>query len=374
MTGGAGPVVLLAAGGTGGHLFPAEALAAALARRGITVDLATDARGGRYGSKFPARQVHVIPSETVRSRNPIALARTAALLGLGLVKAHRVIGRVRPAAVVGFGGYPTVPPLYAATLRKVPTIIHEQNAVMGRANRLLAPRVSAIATSFEGVLDKEPKLAAKARRTGNPLRPAVIAATTSAFVAPAADGLLRLLVFGGSQGAKIMSDVVPPAIERLAMALCTRLLLAQQAREEDLKRVRGTYKRLGVAAEVAPFFSDLPARIAAAHLVVSRSGAGTVAELAAIGRPSILVPLPGALDQDQFANAGVLEAAGGALRLRQDDFTPVRLAAEITRLASAPEKLVAMAQAARSQGAVDAAERLADLVQETIQATMGRGS
>src|SRR5262249_5283849 len=248
----AGPVVLLAAGGTGGHLFPAEALAAALARRGITVDLATDARGGRYGAKFPARQVHVIPSETVRARNPIALARTGAMLGLGVIKAHRVLGRIRPAAVVGFGGYPTVPPLYAATLRKVPTIIHEQNAVMGRANRLLAPRVSAIATSFAGVLDREPTLAAKARPTGNPLRPAVIAATASAFTAPEPDGLVRLLVVGGSQGAKIMSDVVPPAIEQLDMALRTPLLLAQQAREEDLARVRAIYERLAPPAPVPP--------------------------------------------------------------------------------------------------------------------------
>jgi UDP-N-acetylglucosamine--N-acetylmuramyl-(pentapeptide) pyrophosphoryl-undecaprenol N-acetylglucosamine transferase len=361
------PVVLLAAGGTGGHLFPAEALAAALARRGITIDLATDARGGRYGGKFPARQVHVIPSETVRGRNPIALARTAGKLGIGFIKAYLMLGRVRPAVVVGFGGYPTVPPLLAATKRNIATLIHEQNAVMGRANSFLASRVSAIATSFAGVLDAEPALAAKATRVGNPLRPAVIAAAATAFSAPEADGLLRLLVFGGSQGARIMSDVVPSAVERLDMALRSRLLLAQQTREEDLARVRAAYERLSVAAEVAPFFADLPARIADAHLVVSRSGAGTVAELAAIGRPSILVPLPGALDQDQFANAGVLEAASGALRLPQDAFTPEQLAAEITRLASAPEKLVAMAQAARSQGVLDAAERLADLVLETIK-------
>jgi UDP-N-acetylglucosamine--N-acetylmuramyl-(pentapeptide) pyrophosphoryl-undecaprenol N-acetylglucosamine transferase len=260
-----------------------------------------------------------------------------------------------------------VPPLLAGSLRRIPTLIHEQNAVIGRANKLLAPRVTAIALSFAGVLDPEPKLAGKATRTGNPLRPAVIAAAASPFAAPERDGLLRLLVFGGSQGAKIMADVVPPAIEALDMALRTRLLLAQQAREEDLKRVRGTYERLSIAAEVAPFFPDLPARIAAAHLVVSRSGAGTVAELAGVGRPSILVPLPGALDQDQFANAGVLAAAGGALRLPQDEFTPERLAAEIARLASAPEKLVAMAAAARSQGALDAAERLADLVQATMR-------
>src|SRR5439155_8521936 len=237
--------------------------------------------------------------ETLRARNPLALVRAGLRLGLGLIKAHALLARLRPAVVVGFVGNPTVPPVMASTMRGVPTLIHEQNAVMGRANRLLAPRVSAIATSFAGVLDAAPKLAAKATRTGNPLRPAVIAAAAPAFAAPEADGLFCLLAFGGSQGARIMADIVPGAIEKLDLALRTRLLLAQQAREEDLARVRDIYARLRIAAEVAPFFADLPARIAAAHLVVSRSGAGTVAELAAIGRPAILVPLPHALDQDQ---------------------------------------------------------------------------
>lgn len=365
MAGGA-PLVLLAAGGTGGHLFPAEALAEVLGRRGLIVDLATDDRAERYGKKFPARQIHVIASATVRGRNPIALARTAALIGIGSVQALRLIGRLQPSAVVGFGGYPTVPPVLAATLRKVPTLIHEQNAVMGRANRFLASRVDAIATSFAGVLECEPDLAAKATRTGNPVRPAVAAAATIPYAGLDAAGQLRLLAFGGSQGARIMADIVPPAVERLEPHLQMRLAVVQQAREEDVARVKDIYARAKVAAEVAPFFTDLPARIAAAHLVVARSGASTVAELAAIGRPAILVPLPHALDQDQAANAGVLERAGGALRLRQDDFTPDRLAAEISALASAPEKLVAMAQAARSQGAIDAAERLADLVVKTI--------
>jgi UDP-N-acetylglucosamine--N-acetylmuramyl-(pentapeptide) pyrophosphoryl-undecaprenol N-acetylglucosamine transferase len=359
--------VLLAAGGTGGHLFPAEALAAALAQRGVTIDLATDHRAERYGKRFPARAIHVIPSDTVRARNPIALARTALTLGRGLLRALVVLRQVRPAAVVGFGGYPTLPPVGAATLLKVPTIIHEQNAVMGRANRQLAPRATAIATSFAGVLDAAPALAAKAVCTGNPVRPAAIAAASTPFVPPEADGLVRLLVFGGSQGARIMSDIVPAAIERLDAALRVRLLLAQQARDEDLARVREAYARLSVAAEVAPFFPDLPQRIAAAHVAVARSGASTVAELAVIGRPSILVPLPGALDQDQFANAGVLDAAGGAIRLRQDDFTPERLATEITALAATPDRLVAMATAARSQGVPDAADRLADLVMKTAR-------
>ncbi len=360
------PLVLLAAGGTGGHLFPAEALAAVLTRRAFTVDLATDERAERYGKTFPARHIHVIASATVRGRDPVSLARTAAMLGIGTLQAWRLLGRIGPSAVVGFGGYPTVPPVLAATLRGIPTLIHEQNAVMGRANGFLAARVKAIATSFAGVLDRMPKLDAKATRTGNPVRPAVIAAAATPYVAPQAADPIRLVVFGGSQGARIMADIVPLALERLERHLRTRFAVAQQAREEDVARVKDIYARAGVAAEVAPFFADLPARIAASHLVVARSGASTVTELAAIGRPAILVPLPHALDQDQSANAGVLERAGGAMRLPQDDFTPDRLAAEIGALASAPQKLVAMAAAARSQGAVDAAERLADLVVETI--------
>ncbi len=366
MGSGGSPLVLLAAGGTGGHLFPAEALAGALARRGVVVDLATDDRAERYGARFPCRHTHLIASATVRRRDPISLARTAAALGLGTIEAWRLIGRIEPAAVVGFGGYPTVPPVLAATLRAVPTLIHEQNAVMGRANRLLARRVDAIALSFAGVLDGEPRLNAKATRTGNPVRPAVIAAATTPYAAPETTAALRLVVFGGSQGARVMADIVPPAVERLEPHLQMRLSIVQQAREEDVGRVKDVYTRAKVAAEVAPFFNDLPARIAAAHLVVSRAGASTVAELAAIGRPAILVPLPHALDQDQSANAGVLARAGGALHLPQDEFTPARLAAEIGALASTPQKLVAMAAAARAQGAADAAERLADLVLRTI--------
>jgi UDP-N-acetylglucosamine--N-acetylmuramyl-(pentapeptide) pyrophosphoryl-undecaprenol N-acetylglucosamine transferase len=361
-----GPLVLLAAGGTGGHLFPAEALAQALARRGVIVDLATDHRAQRYGNEFPARNIHIVASETLRGRDPISIARTAAMLGIGAVQALRLIGRIKPAAVVGFGGYPTIPPVLAATLRKIPTVIHEQNAVMGRANRLLAPRVGAIATSFAGVLERAPKLNFKATRTGNPVRSMVIAAATIPYVGPDSTSALRLLAFGGSQGARIMADIVPAAIKRLDPQLQRRLAVVQQAREEDLARVKEIYAQAAVAAEVAPFFADLPARIAAAHLVIARSGASTVAELTAIGRPAILVPLPHALDQDQSANAGVLENAGGALRLAQHDFTPERLAGEICALASAPQKLVAMAAAARSQGAIDAAERLADLVGEIM--------
>jgi UDP-N-acetylglucosamine--N-acetylmuramyl-(pentapeptide) pyrophosphoryl-undecaprenol N-acetylglucosamine transferase len=357
--GGRAPV-LVAAGGTGGHLFPAEALAAALIQRGVAVHLATDRRAARYGGAFVDEAVHVITSATLRARNPIALTRTAAALATGLAQAWSLIGRLRPVAVIGFGGYPTVPPVLAAAWRGVPTLIHDANAVIGRANRLLAPRVTAIATTFPDVFRDHPRLEAKATLTGNPVRPAVVAAAMTPY--PTGSDPLRLLVFGGSQGARVMADVVPAAIEALEPRLRARLAIVQQAREEDLPRVRSAYGRLSVAAETAPFFSDLPARIAASHLVVARSGASTVAELSAIGRPSILVPLPHALDQDQFANAGVLDRVGGAIRLVQQEFTPRRLASDLAALAAAPQRLTAMAAAAQSLGRLDAAERLADLV------------
>jgi len=352
--------VLVAAGGTGGHLFPAEALGAVLVGRGIAVHLATDHRAERFGGAFTEDSIHVIASATIRARNPITLTRTAAMLGLGLLQARALIGRLRPAAVIGFGGYPTIPPVLAAAWHRVPTLIHDANAVIGRANRFLAPRVSAIATTFPDVFKDRPSLAAKVTLTGNPVRTAVIAAAAAPYQTPIDN--LRLIVFGGSQGARIMADIVPDAIGRLDGELRARLHVVQQAREEDLSRVRQAYAGYSVAAEIAPFFPDLPARMAASHLVISRSGASTVAELAALGRPSILVPLPHALDQDQFANAGVLERAGGALRLRQDAFTPERLALEVAALAAAPQRLAAMAVAAKSVGRLDAADRLADLV------------
>jgi UDP-N-acetylglucosamine--N-acetylmuramyl-(pentapeptide) pyrophosphoryl-undecaprenol N-acetylglucosamine transferase len=355
------PLVLLAAGGTGGHLFPAEALSEALKGRDVAVALATDSRAAQFGGRFPPESVHVIPSATLRGRDPISVARTGLTLSYGLARAYMMLGRVQPAIVVGFGGYPTVPPVLAATVRKIPTLIHEQNAVMGRANRFLAPRVSAIATGFSGVTAQDSKLAAKTTQIGNPVRPAVVAAAATSYDTPTADGAFRLLAFGGSQGARIMSDIVPPAVARLEPRLQMRLKVVQQAREEDVARVREIYAKAGVEAEVAPFFSDLPAKMAQAHLIVSRSGASTVAELAAIGRPGILVPLPHALDQDQSANAAVLEKAGGAIRLPQTDFTPDRLAAEIAALAADPARLAGMAKGARSMGVLDAADRLADL-------------
>lgn len=355
-------LILLAAGGTGGHLFPAEALGVELIKRGLRVRLATDARALRYSGLFSKDMIDVVPSETVRGRSPWSLATTGIKLVAGTAVALNLIRRLKPAAVVGFGGYPTLPPLMAARLLGVPGVIHDANAVLGRANRFLSRHVSAIATSLPGVLDRDPALAGKTVTVGTPMRPAILEAAAVNYVPPEAGGPLRLLVVGGSQGARVMSDIVPSAIERLEPALWRRLILTQQVREEDMTRVRAVYDRLKIDAELAPFFTDLPARLASNHLVVSRSGAGTVAELAAIGRPSILVPLPGSIDQDQFANAGVLAQAGGALRIAQAEFTADRLAAEISSLAAEPARLTTMAASARTVGRLDAAERLADLV------------
>jgi UDP-N-acetylglucosamine--N-acetylmuramyl-(pentapeptide) pyrophosphoryl-undecaprenol N-acetylglucosamine transferase len=356
------PLILLAAGGTGGHLFPAEALGVELIRRGLRVRLATDARALRYSGLFSKDTIDVVPSATVRGRTPWSLARTGAVLAAGAAVSLNLMRKLKPAVVVGFGGYPTLPPLLAARLFGIPTAIHEANAVLGRANRFMSGRVSAIATSLPGVLDRDPQLSGKTTTVGTPMRPAVLAAAAVKFASPEPAGPLRLLVVGGSQGARVMADIVPGAIERLEPALWSRLILTQQVREEDMARVRAVYNRLKINAELAPFFGDLPARLASSHLIVSRSGAGTVAELGAIGRPSILVPLPGSIDQDQFANAGVLAQANGALRIPQPEFTSDRLAAEISALAAEPERLTAMAASARAVGRLDAAERLADLV------------
>jgi len=352
--------ILLAAGGTGGHLFPAQALAHALRARGLEVELVTDERALRYGGEFPARATHTIAAATPRGGSVPDKARAIATLGVGTLQAFLLLMRMRPLAVVGFGGYPSVPPLFSASLLRIPTVLHEANAVMGRANSFLAGRVDMIAAGFPlaGVAGA---LADKIVVTGNPLRPAALAAAAQPYP-DFADGKLRLLVTGGSQGARVMADIVPPALESLPEELRERIELTQQTREEDLARVATAYARAGVVAQIAPFFADLPERIAAAHLVIARAGASTVTELAVIGRPSILAPLPHALDQDQAANAAVLAKSGAAEVVRQADFTPQWLAARIVELAANPQELQRRAQAAKSVGVADAAERLADLV------------
>jgi UDP-N-acetylglucosamine--N-acetylmuramyl-(pentapeptide) pyrophosphoryl-undecaprenol N-acetylglucosamine transferase len=354
-------LVLLAAGGTGGHLFPAEALALALAKRGWRTHLATDRRVESYGNDFPAEKIHLIESATI-TRDPMAAARAVLTLAGGFIRARMLMGRIEPAVVVGFGGYPTVPPMLAAVLAGVPTVIHEQNAVLGRANRFLASRVGRIATSF-GTVGGTEAFAARVVLTGNPVRPAVSAAAGTPYPVRTPPDPFRLLIFGGSQGARVFSDLMPATVALLAKETRRRLHLVQQCRPEDIGRVRQGYDLLGVQADLAPFFPDMPARIANSHLVVCRSGASTCAELAVIGRPAILVPLPHALDQDQKENASVLAGAGGGWVIDQSDLTPARLANEIAAFTASPDSLARAAAAARSIGRPDAAERLADAVE-----------
>ncbi len=358
--------ILLAAGGTGGHLFPAEALANELARRGVAVELVTDDRALKYGQQFPARAIHAITSATPTGGNILGKVGAIVKLAIGTWQARALINRLKPACVVGFGGYPTAPPLVAASLLGVPAILHEQNAVMGRANRFLAGRVKRIATGFPRLEGASSEVLAKAVHTGNPMRPAVIAAAQTPYPA-LGNGPLRILVTGGSQGARVMADVVPAGIAALEPDLRARVSIVQQARGEDEARVRAAYAQLGVQAEVAAFFKDLPQRIADAHLVISRAGASTVCELAVIGRPALLVPYPFALDQDQAANAAELAASGAVIVIRQSDFTPERVAAEIAAAFADPEGLTRRAGAAKSAGVPDAAARLADLVMATAQ-------
>lgn len=354
-------IIVLCAGGTGGHLFPAEALAHELTARGWEVHLATDERAQRFAGTFPAKAVHVIRSATISGRNPVALAKTMWRLWQGNLDSRQLFRRLKPKLVAGFGGYPTLPPLYAATRMGIPTFVHEQNAVMGRANKGLAARVDAIAGGF--LPENGGAYTVKTVQTGNPVRPAVLAETDKPYQPVRSGEPFRLLVFGGSQGAGFFSTAVPAAIRLLPDDIRARLSVTQQARADDEAQVKAAYKELGMKAEVAPFFTDMPARIANAHFIISRSGASTVSEIAAIGRPAVLVPFPHALDHDQAANAAALEAAGGAQVIRQSELDPARLAQIIADAMNQPERLAGQAEAARSVGRPDATRLLADLAE-----------
>jgi UDP-N-acetylglucosamine--N-acetylmuramyl-(pentapeptide) pyrophosphoryl-undecaprenol N-acetylglucosamine transferase len=352
--------ILLSAGGTGGHLFPAEALAHELKARGWSVHLATDDRAERFATGFPADGIHPIRSATLGSKNPIAMLRTLLALWGGFKQASVLINRLKPKAVVGFGGYPTLPPLFAATRRGVPTIIHEQNAVMGRANKGLASRVQAIAGGFmrSGGIASDRFI-----ETGNPVRPVILAKAGVAYAPSKAGQAFNLLVFGGSQGAQFFSQAVPEAVARLSEAQRRRLRVVQQARKEDEAAVRAAYESLGIAAEVSPFFTDMAGHLAKAHFIIARSGASTVTEISVLGRPALLVPYPHALDHDQAANAAALAAAGGAEVVQQRDLDATSLAGRIGEAMEDPQKLEAMAAAAKKTGKPNAVQLLGDLTE-----------
>ena len=355
--------VVVAAGGTGGHLFPAFALAEELGRRRIAVDLMTDMRAERYDADFPARQTYRLPAATLGGRSPAAFARTSWTLVRGLREARRLLRVIRPAAVIGFGGYPSFAPLLGASLLGIPTILHEQNAVLGRANRMLAGRVDCIATSFERVGLVPERAAGKVRLVGNPVRDQVVVAANQPYHAAGPGEAFGLVVFGGSQGARYFSDTVPLAVARLDDEARGRLRLVQQCRPEDIDRVKGACDALGISAEISSFFADLPERLAASQLVIARAGASTVAELAVLGRPAILVPLAHALDNDQLQNATRLAELGGGWCIEEKDFPAERMAQSLAALMGDPEMLSAAAEAARGVGRPDAVGAFAELVE-----------
>lgn len=354
---------VLSAGGSGGHLYPAQAVAEELHQRGHHIIVMTDARFAKFETAFPTAAIQTIPSAALSQRSIRRLISAPFEIAAGLVLSLLKLRHGRPAVVVGFGGYPSVPVMVAACLLRIPTIIVSPDALLGRANRLVMNHVARIAANFP-LVRFLPKTMSKVVYTGNPLRPAVIKLVNAPYPALDADGALNLLVFGGSQGARIFSEIIPAAVALLPTTLQARLRIVQQCRAEDLELVRSIYIDLGIKVELAPFFSDLPQRIADAHLVICRSGAGTVSELAAIGRPAILVPLPHALDDNQTPNADALADVGGGWRVRQDELTATKLAKMLTDLFSCPEDLSLCAAAARKIAKPDATQLLANLVEE----------
>lgn len=359
---GASGAVVIAAGGTGGHLFPAQALAEELGRRDYAVHLMTDKRVRDYGARFPAEQIYDIPSASLGLRQPWKLPGRLFRLTRGYSIARTILLYVKPVAVVGFGGYPSFPPVLAGVRLKVPTVIHEQNAVLGRANRALSRFATAIAASFPATASLDPALKPKVMLTGNPVRNQVREVAGEPYEKPAADRPFRLLVFGGSQGAKFFADIMPDTVADMPAAVRRRLKITQQCRAEDVERVRKAFDRLNVEHEVKAFFPDLPRRMADAQLVLCRSGASTIAELCAIGRPAILVPLPHAIDNDQLRNAQSFTTSGAGWLLPQSEIVPADLASVITRLRYQDNELTAAASAALLAGMPDAAEKLAELV------------
>ena len=357
--------IAIAAGGTGGHFFPAEALAATLIARGRRVVLLTDARsGGLKSAVFAGGETHILPGEGIAGRSLLQAAKALLALTIGVFRAWSVMSRLGAGALVGFGGYPCVPPVVATRLlrRRPAVILHEQNAVLGRANRSQAAMAKCLALSFAGTT-RVPS-GTRTELTGNPVRPAIAALAGAPY--PAAGETISLLILGGSLGARVFSDVVPAALLALPDSLRARLHVTQQCRPEDLERVRSAYAAAGIRADLAPFFGDVADRLRDAHLAIARAGASTVSELAVVGRPAILVPLPGAIDDHQTGNARALADAGGAWLMPQTAFTPEALTAKLTELLNDPAALAAAAAAARTQARPNAANALADLVESLM--------
>ncbi|QAY77764.1 undecaprenyldiphospho-muramoylpentapeptide beta-N-acetylglucosaminyltransferase [Sphingosinicella sp. BN140058] len=355
---------VLAAGGTGGHMIPAHALAEELMRRGHRVALVTDDRGARIPGLFDGVQVHILPAGRL-SGGPLGWLRAVRKIFLGRAMALRLYETFRPSAVIGFGGYPALPALMAAQRDRIPTLVHEQNAVLGRVNRLVAGKVDAIATAYPNVDRLGKGHESKVHLVGNPVRDEVLALREQPYPELAEDGIFRVLVTGGSQGASILSRVVPEGLGMLPEHFRRRLQVTQQCRAEDIEQVRARYAGLGIPADLATYITDMPDKLAWSHLIIARAGASTIAELTAAGRPAILVPLPSATDDHQTANAREMAKAGGARMIPQRSFTPIELAKQMQKLGLEPDALANAASRARSVGRPDAAGDLADLVERT---------
>ncbi len=358
--------IVVAAGGTGGHVVPAFALAQALTRRGYEISLITDNRGVSYPGLFDDMPKHVIPAAQLVLKKPLSWWRGYKTLLEGRAAAERLLDRYRPAGAVGFGGYPSLPAMWAASRLGLPCAIHEQNSVLGRTNRWLSKRMDALALSF-GETEKLPeKLKSYLYTTGNPVRDDILALRDEPYPQLEEDGILRVLIVGGSQGARILSEVVPAAMSMLPTHLKRRLQVTQQCRVDDIAVVRAAYAAEGIAADLTTYIEDMASEYRFTHLVIARAGASTIAELTAVGRPAIFVPLPGAKDNHQILNCRESVAAGGARMIRQKDFTPAELAKQIQKIALTPGALGNAAARARAVGRPNAAEDLADMVQQLV--------
>lgn len=353
--------ILISAGGTGGHMFPAEALARDLIGRGYHVSLATDNRGRKYEPFADGIPVYTLASASLTS-GVLSKVKSAFQMGLGYLQGQKLIKRIKPDVVIGFGGYPSFPAVMAASKKNIPTIIHEQNAVLGKANAYLAPKVSRIAVAWPEIVNMRDQDSARTVVTGNPVRPDIATLYNKPYPTLEQDGPLNIFIMGGSQGASVFSEVVPKALENLSDNYKSRLNIVQQCREEDLEKTRDMYGKAGVNAELATFFKDVPAQLEKAHLFIGRSGASTVSEVTTAGRPAIFVPYPHHADQQQKRNADVVADVGGAWVMTQEGFTPEVLSTRIEAFLQNPESLFNAAEKARSCGRPDAARRLGNLV------------
>ncbi|MGE0739895.1 MAG: undecaprenyldiphospho-muramoylpentapeptide beta-N-acetylglucosaminyltransferase [Hyphomonadaceae bacterium] len=354
--------VVIAAGGTGGHLFPAAAFAEEMFRRGWRVVLMTDARGRRYAEGFPAERVEDVPAASLTA-NPFKAIPALFKIKRGIDEAKRRFTEIRPALVAGFGGYPSFPALMAARAHKIPILIHEQNSVLGRVNRAMATSSRVVACGFERLDRLPPKAAERKHVVGNPVRLPILAVRERPYPEAPAGARLNLLIIGGSQGARLFGDVIPAAIASLPPDLRERLDVVHQVREEQVAAAKKVYKTAKVSADVAPFFNDMGQRLGACHLVISRAGASSVTELQVAGRPAILVPFAAAADDHQTANAEGLTSVGAADLFTEDEFTAPALASLLERRLADPHALAVRAAAARASAKPEAAKSLADLAE-----------